>query len=67
MKIEQSLRHIMGNEEFFLHYQPVINLETGEIVGAETLIRWHHPEFGLLSPDKFVSLAGETGKRGITT
>ncbi len=48
-------------EEFVLHYQPVIKLDAGEAVGAEALLRWKHPEFGLLSPLMFINLAEETG------
>lgn len=61
IKIGQSLRRVVEDEELVLHYQPVIDLGTGKIIGTEALVRWNHPEFGLLSPDKFVSLAGETG------
>lgn len=61
VKIEQSLRHIINDKELVLHYQPVINLTTGKIVGAEALVRWHHPELGLLPPDKFIPLATESG------
>ena len=61
IKIEQSLRHAINDKEFILHYQPEIDLKTDSIVGAEALVRWQHPELGLLSPDKFVSLATESG------
>jgi EAL domain-containing protein (putative c-di-GMP-specific phosphodiesterase class I) len=47
--------------EFTLHYQPEIDRYTGEVVGAEALVRWQHPELGLLSPKYFISLAEETG------
>lgn len=60
-RIEQSLQHAIDDKEFILHYQPVIDLKTDSIVGAEALVRWQHPELGLLSPDKFVSLATESG------
>lgn len=60
-RIEQALQQGMDDKEFILHYQPVIDLETGKITGAEALVRWQHPELGLLSPDQFVSLAAESG------
>ena len=47
--------------EFVVHYQPVVRLETGEIVGVEALARWQHPQRGLLLPDQFISLAEESG------
>lgn len=59
-RIEQSLQHTLNDREFILHYQPIIDLKTDSIVGAEALVRWQHPELGLLSPDKFVPLATES-------
>lgn len=56
-----SLRHAIDKEEFILHYQPQVNLATGNITGMEALIRWNHPTLGLLYPDKFISLAEKTG------
>ena len=44
-----------------MHYQPTLDLRTGEIRGVEALVRWRHPEFGLLYPDDFVPLAERTG------
>jgi len=61
VKIERSLQHIINDKELELHYQPVIDLTTGKIIGAEALVRWRHPELGLLPPDKFVPLAVESG------
>tara|TARA_R110002073_G_scaffold12169_7_gene54530 strand:+ start:84 stop:1778 length:1695 start_codon:yes stop_codon:yes gene_type:complete len=61
MKLEGSLRRAIKKEELLLHYQPIVDLQTGSITGAEALVHWNHPEFGLLSPDKFISLAHETG------
>jgi diguanylate cyclase (GGDEF)-like protein/PAS domain S-box-containing protein len=59
--LEFSLRHALAQEQFVLHYQPKINLETGAIVGAEALIRWHHPERGLVAPVHFIPVAEECG------
>ena len=59
--IEASLRLALEREEFVLHYQPKVNLRTGTIVGCEALIRWQHPEHGLLPPQQFVSIAEDCG------
>jgi diguanylate cyclase (GGDEF)-like protein len=61
MNLELSLRRAVDNKELVLHYQPVIDLRSGEIVAAEALVRWNHPEFGLLLPEKFIPIADETG------
>jgi diguanylate cyclase (GGDEF)-like protein/PAS domain S-box-containing protein len=59
--IEEDLRHALEHHEFELHYQPIINVKTGAMVGAEALIRWNHPTRGLLFPGTFISVAEETG------
>jgi diguanylate cyclase (GGDEF)-like protein len=59
--LERDLRNALVNGEFELHYQPVIDLQSGEISGCEALLRWHHPRRGLVLPTEFVSLAEETG------
>jgi diguanylate cyclase (GGDEF)-like protein len=59
--IEGGLRGALARHEFVLHYQPKVNLETGAIVGAEALIRWTHPDRGLVSPRQFVPVAEECG------
>lgn len=59
--LDTDLRKAISNREFELYYQPVINLETKEIVSAEALIRWHHPTRGMVPPDEFISYAQETG------
>ncbi|MBD1886426.1 EAL domain-containing protein [Microcoleus vaginatus] len=61
LNLENHLYKALKNYEFVLHYQPQINLKTGKIVGLEALIRWEHPERGLISPDRFIPLAEETG------
>jgi diguanylate cyclase (GGDEF)-like protein/PAS domain S-box-containing protein len=59
--IEESLRRALERQEFALHYQPKINLRTGEIVGAEALIRWTHPTRGAVSPGLFIPVAEDCG------
>jgi diguanylate cyclase (GGDEF)-like protein/PAS domain S-box-containing protein len=59
--LERDLRYALGRNEFLLHYQPQINLKTGRITGMEALIRWQHPERGLLFPGDFVPIAEECG------
>lgn len=61
MYLENELRKALENNEFILYYQPQFNLDTGKIVGMEALIRWQHPEFGLISPAEFIPVAEETG------
>lgn len=61
LKLEGELRYALKRNEFVLHYQPRINIHTGQIVGAEALIRWHLPERGLLWPMDFIPLAEESG------
>jgi len=59
--IEESLRRALERQEFALHYQPIINLGTGEITGAEALIRWTHPTRGPVSPAQFIPVAEDCG------
>jgi diguanylate cyclase (GGDEF)-like protein len=60
-KLQLDLRKAVGNGEFELHYQPLVNLERNRICCLEALLRWHHPEKGLVSPGEFIALAEETG------
>lgn len=59
--MEVKLRHALERDEFILYYQPQIHLASGYMIGAEALLRWQHPEMGLVSPKEFISLAEETG------
>jgi diguanylate cyclase (GGDEF)-like protein/PAS domain S-box-containing protein len=59
--VENGLRHAMERQEFVLHYQPKIDLQTGAIIGVEALIRWRHPQRGLVPPAQFISVAEECG------
>lgn len=61
MNLESDLRRAIEEEQFVVHYQPIVSLLTGEIVSLEALVRWHHPINGILSPDAFISVAEETG------
>ena len=61
LALEAGLRHGLEREEFRIHYQPKIDMASGAITGVEALLRWQHPEKGLLLPDKFIHLAEETG------
>ena len=61
MVLENELRQAIERDEFVLCYQPQYSLTTGKLVGAEALIRWQHAEMGLVSPDKFISIAEDTG------
>jgi diguanylate cyclase (GGDEF)-like protein/PAS domain S-box-containing protein len=59
--IEESLRHALDRQEFTLHYQPTVNLKSGEITGAEALIRWTHPIRGQVPPEQFIPVAEDCG------
>jgi diguanylate cyclase (GGDEF)-like protein len=60
LEMENELRRAITQEELRIHYQPKVSLDTGEIVGMEALVRWDHPEQGLINPNEFIPLAEET-------
>jgi diguanylate cyclase (GGDEF)-like protein len=61
VRSERDLHHAIQRGEFVLHYQPQLDLHSGNISGCEALLRWRHPERGLVAPDQFIQLAEETG------
>lgn len=61
LELENSLRHALERDEFVLHYQPKISLDSGEIAGMEALLRWVHPQRGVVSPLEFIPLLEKTG------
>ncbi|MBI1877538.1 MAG: EAL domain-containing protein [Chloroflexi bacterium] len=60
-ELEGELRQAIERQEFELYYQPIVSLATGQIAGVEALLRWQHPQRGLIGPAEFISLAEETG------
>lgn len=61
LDLKAELQHAVEREEFVVHYQPLFDLTTGKVVSAEALVRWNHPDRGLVMPGEFVPLAEETG------
>jgi diguanylate cyclase (GGDEF)-like protein len=59
--IETDLREVLARDQLHLHYQPVIDLDSGEVAGYEALLRWYHPKRGIVTPDDFLEVAEETG------
>lgn len=67
LQLSSDLRHALERNEFVLHYQPQIDIRSGSIIGVEALIRWNHPEHGLIFPDQFIPFAESTGLIGPIT
>lgn len=61
LQLENDLRRAIERREFKVYYQPIVNLDTDEVSGFEALVRWYHPERGLVPPDEFIGIAEETG------
>ncbi|HYL05804.1 MAG TPA: EAL domain-containing protein, partial [Thermoanaerobaculia bacterium] len=61
LQLENDLRRALDRNEYLLHYQPIVELAGGRLIGFEALVRWQHPERGLLGPDSFINVAEETG------
>ena len=60
-KLKKDLHLSIERNELYLHYQPIVNMDTGTIDGTEALLRWNHPQYGVIPPTEFISLAEETG------
>jgi EAL domain-containing protein (putative c-di-GMP-specific phosphodiesterase class I) len=61
LNLENDLRKALARDELLLHFQPKVGIESGKVVGMEALIRWQHPEIGMVSPAEFIPMAEETG------
>ncbi len=61
LQLSSDLRHALNRNEFVLHYQPQIDIRSSRVIGVEALIRWNHPEHGLIPPDQFIPFAERTG------
>ncbi len=61
LDMDTALRHAVARQEFVLHYQPQLDLQSGQVVGVEALLRWQRPEHGLISPNEFIPMLEDTG------
>ena len=61
VRFEMDLRHAIDRDELSMHYQPIISLGDGQLIGFEALLRWHHSEFGMIPPNKFIPIAEQSG------
>lgn len=61
LQLETDLRKAILNDEFIVHYQPIVDLATETVIGVEALLRWQHPHLGMIPPDQFIPIAEETG------
>ncbi len=61
LELGNNLRKALDNKEFVLHYQPQLSIKTGEMIGMEALVRWNHPEMGMIPPKKFIEWAEDSG------
>jgi diguanylate cyclase (GGDEF)-like protein len=61
LQIESDLRQALDQQEFTLHYQPIVSLSTGNLIGFEALLRWQHPHNGFIAPSEFIEISEETG------
>ncbi|MBC9251455.1 hypothetical protein A9179_14380 [Pseudomonas alcaligenes] len=67
VNLVRDLRHAAGNGELLLYYQPKLDIRAGRVLGAEALLRWNHPQYGMVSPGEFIPLAERTGSIQILT
>lgn len=62
--LENEMQHALENDEFFIHYQPIVDLHNKNIVGLEALLRWENSKYGYISPYEFIPILEETGLKG---